>query len=127
MRSCGTASWDTSVCAVGKNHHLAHHKKAKQADITAPFQQVYGDLMGPFKPTARGGYEYVSKITDQFTKWTAVYLLCSKDEALASLQLFVTSTAIPFGSRIVTWRADKGDEYTGEDFKECCQETGITQ
>ena len=98
------------VCAVGKSHQPAHPKKAKHADITAPFQLVYGDLMGSFKPTVRGGYDYVSKITDQFTKWTAVYLLCIKNQALASLQLFVTSTFIPFCSRIVTWRADKGGE-----------------
>ena len=83
--------------------------------------------MDSFKPAARRGYEYVSKITDQFTKWNAVYLLCTKDQAFASLQLFFTSTVIPFGSRIDTWQADKGGEYTGEDFKACCKETGITQ
>ena len=115
------------VCAMGKSDHLAHPKKAKHADITAPFQLVYGDLMGPFKPVDREDYEYVSKINDQFIKWTAVYLLCTKDLALASLQLFVASTVILFGSRIFTWRADKGGEYTGEDFKAYCQETGITQ
>ena len=37
------------VCAVGKSHQLAHPKKAKHA-ITAPFQLVNGDLMGPFNP-----------------------------------------------------------------------------
>ena len=63
------------VCAVGKRHQLAHPKKVKHADITAPFQLVYGNLMGPFKPTDRGGYEYVSDITDQFTKWAVAYLL----------------------------------------------------
>ena len=66
------------VYAVGKSHHLAR------------FHLVYGDLMDPFKPAARGGYEYVNKITDQYTKWTAVYLLGTKGQALASLQLFVT-------------------------------------
>ncbi|CAM9618549.1 unnamed protein product, partial [Ascophyllum nodosum] len=115
------------VCAVGKNHQLAHLKKAKHADITAPFQLVYGDLMGPFIPAARRGYKFVSKITDQFIKWAAVYLLCTRDQALASLQFFFISAVIPFGSRIVTWRADKGGEYTGEDFKAYCQATGITQ
>ena len=80
----------SDVCAVEKNHQLAHPKKTKHADITAPFQLVYGDLMSPFKSAARGGYEYVSKITDQFTKWTAVYLLCIKGQVLASLQLFDT-------------------------------------
>ena len=83
--------------------------------------------MGPLKPADRRGYEYVSKITDQFTKWTAVYLFCTKDQTLASLQLVTTLTVIPFGSRIVTWRADKGGEYTSEDFKAYYQETGITQ
>ena len=117
-----------NVCAMEKRHQLAHPKKAKHADITgAPFQLVYGDLMDPFKPAACEGYEYVSKITDQFTKWTAVYLLCTKDQALASLQVFVTSTVISFGSRIINWRANKSGEYTGEDFKAYCQETGTTQ
>ena len=119
------------VCAVGKSHQLTHPKKAKHADITAPFQLVYGDLMGAFKPAVCEGYEYyeyyMSNITDQVYKWTAAYLLCIKDQAPASLHLFVTSTVIPFGSRIVTWRADKGGKYIGEDFKAYFQETGITQ
>ena len=116
-----------NVCAVGKRHQLAHPKKVKDADIMAPFQLGYGDLMGPFEPAARGDYEYVSKITDQFTKWTAANLLCTKDQALASLQLFVTSIVILFGSRIVTWRADKGGEYAGEGVKVYRQEMGISQ
>ena len=90
------------VCAVGKKHQPAHPQKAKRADITAPFQLVYGNLMDPFEPAARGGYEYVSKIPDQFTKCIAVYLLCTKDQALTSLQLLVTSIVILFGSHIVT-------------------------
>ena len=69
----------------------------------------------------------MSKITDQFTKWTAVYLLCIKNQALASLHLLVTSIVIPFGSRVVTLRAGKGSESTNEDFKAHCQETVITQ
>ena len=31
------------VCTVGNIHQLAHPRKAKHADITAPFQLVYGD------------------------------------------------------------------------------------
>ena len=74
---------DCDVCAVGKSHQLAHPKTANHAAINAPFQLVYGDLMGPLKPTAHGGYKFVSKITDHFTKWTAVYVPCSKYQALA--------------------------------------------
>ena len=73
---------DCGVCEVGKSRLLAHPKKAKHATINTPFQLVYGDLMGPFKPTAHGGYIFVSKITDQLTKWTTVYLPSRKDRPL---------------------------------------------
>ena len=63
---------DCDVCAVGKWQQLAHPKKARHAGITRPFQLCCGDLMGPFTPEAYGGFKYVSKITDQFIRWTTV-------------------------------------------------------
>ena len=83
--------------------------------------------MGPFTPVAIGDYKYVSKITDEYTKRTAFYLLTNKKQALQPLQMFVDSTVIPFGDRIVRWRADKGGEYTGEEFRQYSLETSIIQ
>ena len=54
-------------------------------------------------------------------------LVDHQEPALQSLQLFVGSTVIPFGGRIVRWRADKGGEYTAEEFRQYCLETGIVQ
>ena len=34
--------------------------------------------MRSFTPVAMDGYEFVSKMTDEYTKWTAVYLLTNK-------------------------------------------------
>ena len=76
---------------------------------------------------AIGGYRSVSKITDEYTKWIAVYLLTNKNEALQSLQLFVDSTVIPYCGCIVRWRADRGGEYTGEEVRQYCLETGVIQ
>ena len=118
---------DCDVCAVRKNQQLTHPKKAQHAGITRPFQLCYGDLMGPFTPEAYGGFKYVSNITDQFTKWTAVYLLENKSCAFDSFCLFVTSIVIPCGGRSIRWRADKGGGCTSEAFKQYCLETGITQ
>ena len=83
--------------------------------------------MGPFTPVAHEVYKYASKITDQFSTWATVYLLCSKDQALASLQVYVASTMIPFSSRIVRLHADKSGEYTGKAFQAYCLESGIKQ
>ena len=83
--------------------------------------------MGLFTPVVIGGYRYISKITNEYTKWTAVYLLTNKNQALKSLQLFVGSTVIPFGDCIVRWRADKSDEYAGEEFWQYFLEIGINK
>ena len=123
---------DCDVCGVGKGQQLAHLKKAEHAGITRPFQRCYRNLMGSFTPKAYGGFKYASKITDQFTKWTAVYLVEYylveyKDCAFDSFRMLVTSTVIPCGGRVLRWRPDKGGEYTSEAFRHYCLETGITQ
>ena len=117
---------DCDVCALGKAQQLAHPKTVNHK-VSQPFQLCCGDLMEPFTPVTIGGYKYVSKITDEYTKWTAVYLLTNKNQALKSLELFVGSMVIPFGGRIVRWRADKGGEYTGDEFRQYCLEKGIIQ
>ena len=111
---------------MGKAQQLAHLKTANHK-ANRPLQLCYRGLIGSFTPVAIGGYKYVSKITDEYIKCTAVFLSSNKDRALQSLQRFVGSTAIPFGGRIVRWRADKGGENTGEEFRQYCLKTGIIQ
>ena len=118
---------DCDVCTVGKGQQLAYPKKAPHAGITRPFQLCFGDLMVPCTPEACGGFKYVSKFTDQFTRWTAVYVLENKSCTLDSFRLFVTSTAIPCGGRVIRLGVDTGGEYTSEAFKHYCLETGTTQ
>ena len=118
---------DCDVCAVGKGQQLVHPMKAQHAGITRPFRLCYGNLTYPLTPEAYGGFKYISNITDQFTRWTAVYLLENKRCAFDSFRLFVTSTVIPCGGRVTRWRADRGGEYTNEAFKQYCLKTGITK
>ena len=54
-------------------------------------------------------------------------LVDQQNQALQSLQLVAGLTVIPFGGRVVRWRTEKGGEYTGEDFRRYCLETGIIQ
>ena len=61
-----------------KDQQLAHSKTANQK-ANRPFQLCYGDVMGSFTPVAIGSYKYASKVTDEYTKQTAVYLLNNKN------------------------------------------------
>ena len=78
---------DCDIYAVGKAQQPPHPKTADHK-VSRPFLLCNGNLMGPFTPVAIGGYSYVSKITDEYTKWTAFYLLTNKNQGLKSLQLF---------------------------------------
>ena len=98
---------DCDVCAVGKSRQRAHPKTADQ-HVQHSFQLVFTDIMGQFTPEALGGYKYVSKISDEHTRWTEIYLLKSKDGALHAFQSFVQSMVIPSGVRIERLRTDKG-------------------
>ena len=98
---------DCDVCAVGKSRQRAHPKTADQ-HVQHPFQLVFTDLMGQFTPEALGGYKYVSKISEENTKWTETCLFKSKDGALHAFQSFLQSMVIPSGVRIERLRADKG-------------------
>ena len=64
--------------------------------------------MGQFTLEALGGYKFVSKISDEHTRWTEIYFLKSKDGALHPFQSFVQSMVIPSGVRVERLRADKG-------------------
>ena len=105
---------DCDVCAVGKSHQLAPPKTADHK-VKLPFQLVFADLMGPLTLEALGVYKYISKISDEYTKWTEPYLLKSKHDALSSFQVFMQSVAIASGFRVeslgcLLYTSDAADE-----------------
>ena len=100
------------VCAIGKSIQLPHPNKSNLG-ITMPFQLVYTDLMGPISPAAMGGFKYVSKITDEFTKYKEIYLIQTKGEVVDTIQLYVQSVVASLGFRIQGLRTDRGTVYRG--------------
>ncbi|CAN0542042.1 unnamed protein product, partial [Laminaria digitata] len=113
------------VCAVGKSHQLTHLKTADHK-VKLPFQLVFADLMGPLTPEALGGYMYITKISEEYTKWTETYLLKSKHDALSSFQVFVQSVVGPSGFRVEPLRVDKGGEFISKEFQDYCLQTGVS-
>ena len=108
---------DCDVRAVEKSRQRAHPKTADQ-HIQRPFQLVFTDLIGQFIPETLGGYKYVSKISDEHTRWTDVYLLKSKNDALHAFQSIVQSMVISSGVRVERLRADEGGKFIGNEFKD---------
>ena len=112
------------ICSVSQNKQQAHPKKSTQK-TTRPMRLVYTDLMGPFTPAAKGGYRFVSKLTDDYSRMKEIFLLKNKTEAAESLHQYNMTVAAPLGLRIENLRCDKGGEYTGQELRTLCVGAGI--
>ena len=123
MEYTGTIS-GCDICSVTKSKQQAHPKKSTRK-TTRPMQLVYTDLMGPFTPAAKGGYRFVSKFTDDYSRMKEIFLLKNKTEAAESLHQYNMTVAAPLGLRIENLRCAKGGEYTGQEFRTLCVGAGI--
>ncbi|CAB1109507.1 unnamed protein product [Ectocarpus sp. CCAP 1310/34] len=83
---------DCSVCPLGKSAQQPHPKQATYG-VLRPFQHVSVDTLGPFTPTALGGFKYATKFMDQQTKWAEIVLMKDKTCSVDSLALFNKGTA----------------------------------
>ena len=86
---------------------------------------MYTDLLGPVSPPALGGFRYVSKYTDQHSKWKEVFMIKEKSDAVSSLQQFVQTMEISRDLRIERHRTDRGGGYTAGHFETNCLDTEI--
>ena len=82
------------ICSVTKSKQQAHPKKSTRK-TTRPMQLVYTDLMGPFTPAAKGGYRFVSKFTDDYSRMKEIFLLKKKTEAAESLHQYNMTVSAP--------------------------------
>ncbi|CAM9968021.1 unnamed protein product, partial [Ectocarpus fasciculatus] len=113
------------ICAISKSRQLAHPKKTTR-QTTAPMQLVYTDNMGKITPLAKGGFGYVSKFTDAYSRMKEIYLLKVKSEAVRALHAYNMQVAAPLGRRIEIIRCDRGEENIGNEFTTYCMDSGIT-
>ena len=116
---------DYDVCAMGKSHQLAQSKKSKHATIMHPFCPCMDISWAPSSRRLMEDRSFSAR--SRTSSPIGPQSTFSKDQALASLHMFVTSAVIPLSKNIIRWRADKGGEFTGDEFKAYSLETSITQ
>ncbi|CAM9838564.1 unnamed protein product, partial [Sphacelaria rigidula] len=97
------------------------HPKEATYNVPRPFQLVYTDLMGPITPPALGGYNYVSKFTDQVTKWKEIFPIKDKSDSIDYLKSLVVSSEL----RVKRLRTAGGRECTSDALKDYCLQTVI--
>jgi len=73
----------------------------------------------------RGGNIYFITFTDDFSRYTYVYLMKSKDEAFSLFKCYKSTVENQKEKKIKILRSDRGGEYFPTEFTLYCEENGI--
>ena len=66
------------TCKLNNSVQQDHPSSVDSSNILERLQLVSTDLTGPITPTAQGGYRYMAKFTDHFTRFKVVYFIKTK-------------------------------------------------
>src|SRR5437588_218794 len=104
-------------------------KAANQAS-TAPLELVHSDLCGPIQQKSISGCRYFMLFVDDFTKFTMVYFLKSKNEAATHFENYKAAVeklhcGSEKGYQVKAIRTDGGGEYSCERFQKELKTCGI--
>ncbi|CAN1352538.1 Retrovirus-related Pol polyprotein from transposon TNT 1-94, partial [Linum perenne] len=85
-----------------------------------------GYLSNDFKGTeSKGGKHYYITFVDDYSRYTKVYLLKTKDEAAQKFLTFKTESENQLDRKVKRLRTDRGGEYGSKLLKDICESSGI--
>jgi hypothetical protein len=78
--------------------------------------EVHTDLWGPSPVPTLGRRRYYVTFTDDFSRYTSLTVVRSKDETLSAYKAYAAWLHTQHGVKIKRLRSDRGGEYTGAEF-----------
>uniref|UniRef100_A0A1Y1MQF0 Endonuclease n=2 Tax=Photinus pyralis TaxID=7054 RepID=A0A1Y1MQF0_PHOPY len=109
-------------CVAGKMSKQSFGTRTRSKNI---LEIVHSDICGPITPTSYDGNRYFITFIDDFSNFTAVYLLKQKSEAFEKFKEFYFMTKAMFKTTMSKLRCDNGGEYVSRNFKNFCRENGV--
>jgi histone deacetylase 1/2 len=110
-----------TACCMGKAHRL--HSPQSQTTYSQPLELVFSDLWGPAPSTSSSGYNYYITFIDAYSRYTWIYLIKSKSEALTIFKQFKHMAELQLGHSLKALQSDWGGEF--RPFTKYLSELGI--
>nr|GFB15177.1 integrase, catalytic region, zinc finger, CCHC-type, peptidase aspartic, catalytic [Tanacetum cinerariifolium] len=115
-----------SACELGKIHRK-HHKSKTAFASNKPLYLLHMDLCGPMCVQSINGKRYVLVVVDDYSRYTWVFFLHSKDEASDVIISFIKKTQVNLQLQVQSVRTDNGTEFKNKTLAKFFDEVGITQ
>nr|GFB04560.1 retrovirus-related Pol polyprotein from transposon TNT 1-94 [Tanacetum cinerariifolium] len=112
-------------CEQGKSKRASHPLKPVP-NSRHRLHLLHMDLCGPIRIASINGKRYILVIVDDYSRYTWVHFLRSKDEAPAVIITFLKRITVLLQSPVIIIRTDNGTEFKNQVLKEFFDYVGIS-
>nr|GEZ09262.1 integrase, catalytic region, zinc finger, CCHC-type, peptidase aspartic, catalytic [Tanacetum cinerariifolium] len=114
-----------STCQLGKSKKHTHKSKTKNTNLEV-LNTLHMDLCGPMRVQTINGKKYILVVLDEYSRFTWVKFLRSKDETLEVIIKFITQIQVGLNKRIGTeFITDDGTEFVNHTLTGYYERIGI--
>ncbi|GJS00483.1 retrovirus-related pol polyprotein from transposon TNT 1-94 [Tanacetum coccineum] len=114
-----------SACAMGKSKKKPHKPKSEDTNQEKLYL-LHMDLCGPMRVASVNGKKYILVIVDDYSRFTWVKFLRSKDEAPDFIIKFLKMIQVRLKVPVRRIRTDNGTEFVNRTLREYYEKVGIS-
>ncbi|GKB45826.1 retrovirus-related pol polyprotein from transposon TNT 1-94 [Tanacetum coccineum] len=114
-----------SACALGKSKKSSHQPKAEDTNQEKLYL-LHMDLCGPMRVASINGKRYILVIVDDYSRFTWVRFLRTKDEAYEAIIKCIKSIQVRLNATIRNVRTDNGTKFVNQTLREFYENVGIS-
>ncbi|GKA14076.1 retrovirus-related pol polyprotein from transposon TNT 1-94 [Tanacetum coccineum] len=114
-----------SACAMGKSKKKPHKPKSEDTNQEKLYL-LHMDLCGPMHVASVNGKKYILVIVNDYSRFTWVKFLRSKDEALDFIIKFLKMIQVRLKVTVRRIRTDNGTEFVNQTLREYYEKVGIS-
>ncbi|GJR22525.1 putative ribonuclease H-like domain-containing protein [Tanacetum coccineum] len=112
------------ACQKGKQHKASCKAKLVNS-ISKPLHMLHMDLFGPTNVKSLMKKSYCLVVTDDFSRFSWVFFLATKDETSRILKTFITKIENQLDQKVKVIRCDNGTEFKNSVMNQFCEMKGI--
>ncbi|GJV74231.1 retrovirus-related pol polyprotein from transposon TNT 1-94 [Tanacetum coccineum] len=113
------------ACALGKSKKSSHQPKAEDTNQEKLYL-LHMDLCGPMRVASINRKRYILVIVDDYSRFTWVRFLKTKDEAPAAIIKCIKNLKVHLNATVWNVRTDNGTEFVNQTLREWYENVGIT-
>ncbi|GKF11085.1 retrovirus-related pol polyprotein from transposon TNT 1-94, partial [Tanacetum coccineum] len=114
-----------STCALGKSKKSSHQPKAKDTNQEKLYL-LHMDLYGTMRVESINGKKYILVIVKDYSRFTWVKFLRSKDEAPDTIIKCIKNIQVRLNATVLNARTDNGTEFVNQTLRYFYENVGIS-